>query len=105
MMVFVTHFAARLKPPTPHASHPAHAREPAACALARRMEPGSQETLPRGVSREPDAWAALGRGRPGSGASHRHKQPKLHLGSAAGLRGQGDKHAPNIYATDYMQHS
>jgi hypothetical protein len=93
MMLFATHFAAKLKPPTPHASHPAHAREPAACAPSCRTKPGSQETLPRGVSREPGAGVALGRGRPGFVASHRRKQPKLHLGSAAGLCGQADKHA------------
>jgi hypothetical protein len=60
-MVFASYLAARLRPPTPHVSHSGPWWGPAACAHARRTEPGSQEMTSRGVSREPGAGVGFGR--------------------------------------------
>jgi hypothetical protein len=59
-MVFVTQLVAGLRPYNPTCLSLAHACEPVACARVHRVELGSQETAPHGVSREPGAGGAFG---------------------------------------------
>jgi hypothetical protein len=61
--------------------------------LARRGEPGSQETNSSGISGEPGAGVVFGRREPSSNTGQRRKHPHLQLEGAAELLGQSRKHA------------